>query len=99
MYHTLQFLNNGLIQERFYTVYAEQVNRYLIKNSPKYKTMSPIQRLPYIAAAQFGMGNVRKYLELGAKITDSKGTDIRIFIKEYNDYINSLKRLPEYFGP
>ena len=94
-----EFLNNGLIQERFYTVYAEQVNRYLIKNSPKYKTMSPIQRLPYIAAAQFGMGNVRKYLELGAKITDSKGTDIRIFIKEYNDYINSLKRLPEYFGP
>ena len=84
------FLNSPLLQEKFYTVYADQINRHLKANSPKYNKMTPLQRLPYIAAGQFGMGSLVKYLEGGAKVTDSKGTDIGIFIKAYTDHLSTL---------
>ena len=92
------FLNSPLMQEKFYTVYAAQIDRHLKSNSPKYNAMTSLQRLPYIAAGQFGMGNLVKYLEGGERVRDSKGTEIGIFIKAYHDYLSTLPNYGDQYS-
>lgn len=74
-----EFLNNPALQEKIYMGRTVLMNRRMMQLSPEYKSMSPAERLPVLAGAQLGEGNLTDHLK-GKSISDSRGVKIERWI-------------------
>ena len=72
---TQDFLNDPAMQERYFNSYTSAHNEELMKLSPKYRAMSPQQRLQVLAYAHNqGVGGAVSWMNTGIAGRDAFGT-------------------------
>lgn len=88
-----QFLHDPAMQERFMEAYTAQHHKYLMKNSEKYRNMSPEEQMKILGYAHNqGAGGAAKYLASGETGRDAFGTDAQVYGKAIGSRLAQIKQ-------
>ena len=87
---TQEYLNNPQLQEKIYMGRTLYMHRQMLKLSPKYRQMGPIERVKMLGAGQLGEGNLQRLIERGEVVRDGFNTPITKFSDAVERRLNEI---------
>tara|TARA_R100000030_G_scaffold7152_1_gene4958 strand:+ start:4995 stop:6677 length:1683 start_codon:yes stop_codon:yes gene_type:complete len=90
---TQEYLNNPELQERIYMGRTLYMHRQMLKLSPKYRQMGPVERVKMLGAGQLGEGNLQRLIERGEVFRDGFNTPITKFSDAVERRLNQIDKV------